>query len=95
MWGSLYASDSGNPQLCDASNACPPSMPPTSQSNGDHNKKNNGLIAIILGCLGGGLLIIFIIVVLLFCRHRTTPTNDGDMVPLQGVWSSCINFSYF
>ncbi len=39
MWGSLYARDSGNPQLCDASNACPPSMPSTSQSNGDHNKK--------------------------------------------------------
>ncbi len=39
MWGSLYVRDFGNPQLCDASNACLPSMSPTSQSNGDHNKK--------------------------------------------------------
>ncbi|CAK9877614.1 unnamed protein product [Sphagnum jensenii] len=48
----LTFEDSGNPQLCDASNACPPSMPPASQSNGDHKKKNNRLIYIILGCLG-------------------------------------------
>ncbi len=99
MWGSLYARDSGNPQLCDASNACPPSMPPTSQSNGDHNLKNNILVYIIPGCLGGGLFIIFTIVFLLFCRHWTTSTNErrsGEIELLQeGVWSSCFNCSYF
>ncbi len=98
MWGSLYARDSGNPQLCDASNACPPSVPPTSQSNGDHNKKNNRLIYLILGCLGGGLFIIFTIVFLLFCHHSRTSRNErglGGIELSQGVWSSCFNFSYF
>ncbi len=96
---SLYARDSGNPQLCDASNACPPSMPPTSQSNGDHNKKINRLIYLILGCLGGGLFIIFTIVFLLFCHHWQTLRNErgpGEIALLQeGMWSSCFNFSYF
>ncbi len=99
MWASLYARDSGNPQLCDASNACPPSMPPTSQSNGDHNKKNKRLMYLILGCLGGGLFIIFTIVFLLSCHRLPTARNErgpGEIRLLpEGVWSSCFNFSYF
>ncbi|KAH8969335.1 hypothetical protein BDL97_02G028300 [Sphagnum fallax] len=82
----LTFEDSGNPQLCDASNACPPSMPPTSQSNGNHNKKNNILVYIIPGCLGGGLFIIFTIVFILFCCHWTTSTNErrsGEIELLQ------------
>ncbi|KAH9558493.1 hypothetical protein CY35_06G012000 [Sphagnum magellanicum] len=72
----LTFEDSGNPQLCDASNACPPSMPPTSQSNGDHNKKNKRLMYLILGCLGGGLFIIFTIVFLLSCHRLPTARNE-------------------
>jgi hypothetical protein len=66
MWDSLYSRDFGNPQLCDGTNACTPSMPPISQSHGDHHK-----IYIILGCVFGGLFIIFSIVFLLFCCYWT------------------------
>ncbi len=77
MSDSLYSRDFGNPQLCDWTNASrpsmPPSMPPISQSHGDHNR-----IYIILEFVFGGLFIIFSIVFLMFCCYWTPwPSRGG------------------
>ncbi len=62
----MYARVFGNPQLCDGTNACTPSVLPTSQSHGDHNKK----LPIILPI--GGLLIIGLglLIILLYYLWR-------------------------